>query len=135
MAAGNRKVIVVESKNAYDQLLDDAGSNTYVLVEFYATWCGPCAMIGPRLEQLATEYSSRMLILKIDVDQNEDLAVQYEISSMPTFIIIKNRVTLTQFVGSNVDRVISMVEKHVGKMDESKAGKATEGTKASVSKI
>jgi len=94
MDAGHRKVIVVESKSNYDKLIEDAGANKYVLVEFYATWCGPCAMIGPRLEQLATEYSGRMLVLKIDVDQNEDLAVQYEVSSMPTFLIIKNRVTL-----------------------------------------
>nr|XP_016934354.1 thioredoxin-2 [Drosophila suzukii] len=131
MDAGHRKVIVVESKSNYDKLIEDAGANKYVLVEFYATWCGPCAMIGPRLEQLATEYSGRMLVLKIDVDQNEDLAVQYEVSSMPTFLIIKNRVTLIQFVGSNVDRVVTTVEKFVGKVEESKEKKPNHGAAAS----
>ncbi|KAI8037779.1 thioredoxin-2 [Drosophila gunungcola] len=140
MASQHKKVIVVDSKSSYDKLLEDAGPNKHVLVEFYATWCGPCAMIGPRLEQLATEYSSRMMILKIDVDQNEDLALQYEISSMPTFLIIKNRVTLFQFVGSNVDRVVSTVEKYVGRADEVpvKAGnKSNEGNanSAPVSKL
>ncbi|XP_016965956.1 thioredoxin-2 [Drosophila biarmipes] len=124
---GQKKVIVVESKSNYDKLIEDAGANKYVLVEFYATWCGPCAMIGPRLEQLATEYSGRMLILKIDVDQNEDLAIQYEVSSMPTFLIIKNRVTLIQFVGSNVDRVVTTVEKFVGKVEDTKEKKPSQG--------
>ncbi|XP_016972797.1 thioredoxin-2 [Drosophila rhopaloa] len=139
MAAVHKKVIVVDSKSAYDKLVNDAGPNKHILVEFYATWCGPCAMIGPRLEQLATEYSGRMIILKIDVDQNEDLAIQYEISSMPTFLIIKNRVTLIQFVGSNVDRVLTTVEKYVGKADESAVKTGTKpnegtGTQAPVSK-
>jgi len=71
-----------------------------------------------------------MLVLKIDVDQNEDLAVQYEVSSMPTFLIIKNRVTLIQFVGSNVDRVVTTVEKFVGKVEESKERKPNNGAAA-----
>ncbi|XP_017040311.1 thioredoxin-2 [Drosophila ficusphila] len=125
--AAQKKVITVDSKSNFDKLIEDAGSK-HVLVEFFATWCGPCALIGPRLEQLASEYFGRMVILKIDVDQNEDLALQYEISSMPTFLIIKNRVTLIQFVGSNVERVVSTVEKFVGKLDDSKGGKARETT-------
>ncbi|XP_043649649.1 thioredoxin-2 [Drosophila teissieri] len=126
MAGMQRKVIVVDSKNYFDKLIDDAGTSQYVLVEFFATWCGPCAMIGPRLEQLASDYFGRMLVLKIDVDLNEDLAVQYEVNSMPTFLIIKNRVTLIQFVGSNVDRVVNTVEKFVGKVEDSKEHKSKE---------
>ncbi|EDV51773.1 thioredoxin-2 [Drosophila erecta] len=124
MAAMQKKVIVVDSKSYFDKLIDDAGATQHVLVEFYASWCGPCAMIGPRLEQLALDYFGRMLVLKIDVDLNEDLAVQYEVNSMPTFLIIKNRVTLIQFVGSNVDRVVSTVEKFVGKVEDSKEHKS-----------
>eukprot|EP00099_Drosophila_melanogaster_P021489 NP_648717.1 uncharacterized protein Dmel_CG13473 [Drosophila melanogaster] len=127
MAAMQKKVIIVDSKSYFDKLIDDAGTNKYVLVEFFATWCGPCAMIGPRLEQLASDYFGRMLVLKIDVDENEDLAVQYEVNSMPTFLIIKNRVTLIQFVGGNVERVVSTVEKFVGKVEDSKEHKSKEG--------
>ncbi|KAH8259388.1 hypothetical protein KR026_003450, partial [Drosophila bipectinata] len=128
--ASQKKVIVVESKSLFDKMLEDAGPNRHILVEFFATWCGPCAMIGPRLEQLAVEYNNRMIVLKIDVDENEELALQYEINSMPTFLIIKNRVTLVQFVGSNVSKVVSTVEKYVGKPDEVKdaKGKAAEGS-------
>lgn len=130
--ASQKKVIVIESKSFFDKILEDAGPTKHILVEFFATWCGPCAMIGPRLEQLAVEYNNRMIILKIDVDSNEELAIQYEITSMPTFLIIKNRVTLIQFVGSNVDKVVTTVEKYVGKPDELKdsKGKAPEGSGA-----
>ncbi|KAH8234821.1 hypothetical protein KR032_003747, partial [Drosophila birchii] len=107
-------VIVIDSKSTFTKILEDAGPK-HILVEFFATWCGPCAMIGPRLEQLANEYSTRLIILKIDVDENEDLAVQYDVSSMPTFVIIKNSVTLLQFVGSNPEKIVSVVEKYVGK--------------------
>lgn len=136
MAAMQKKVIIVDSKSYFDKLIDDAGTNKYVLVEFFATWCGPCAMIGPRLEQLASDYFGRMLVLKIDVDENEDLAVQYEVNSMPTFLIIKNRVTLIQFVGGNVERVVSTVEKFVGKVEDSKEHKSKEGaSSATVPKL
>ncbi|XP_022211320.1 thioredoxin-2 [Drosophila obscura] len=114
MASALKKVIVVESKTNFDSIIGDAG-NKHILVEFYATWCGPCALIGPRLEQMANEYAGRMLILKIDVDDHEELAIEYEITSMPTFLIIKNKVTLAQFVGSNAEKVESTVEKFVGK--------------------
>ncbi|XP_001353205.2 thioredoxin-2 [Drosophila pseudoobscura] len=114
MANANKKVIVVESKTNFENIIGEAG-NKHVLVEFFATWCGPCALIGPRLEQMANEYAGRMIILKIDVDDHEELAVEYEITSMPTFLIIKNKVTLTQFVGSNAEKVESNVVKFVGK--------------------
>ncbi|XP_034658375.1 thioredoxin-2 [Drosophila subobscura] len=114
MAGAPKKVIVVESKTNFDSIIGEAG-NKHILVEFYATWCGPCALIGPRLEQMANEYAGRMLILKIDVDDHEELAIEYEVTSMPTFLIIKNKVTLAQFVGSNAEKVESTVEKFVGK--------------------
>ncbi|KAH8366778.1 thioredoxin-2 [Drosophila serrata] len=117
MAGAPKKVIVIDSKSAFTKILEDAGTK-HILVEFFATWCGPCAMIGPRLEQLANEYASRLIILKIDVDENEELAVQYDVSSMPTFVIIKNGVTLLQFVGSNPEKIVSVVEKYVGKVEE-----------------
>ncbi|KAH8264778.1 hypothetical protein KR038_000763 [Drosophila bunnanda] len=117
MAGVQKKVIVIDSKGTFTKILEDAGTK-HILVEFFATWCGPCAMIGPRLEQLANEYSTRLIILKIDVDENEELAIQYDVSSMPTFVIIKNGVTLLQFVGSNPEKIVSVVEKYVGKVEE-----------------
>ncbi|XP_017019508.1 thioredoxin-2 [Drosophila kikkawai] len=127
MAATQKKVIVIDSKSVFTKILEDAGSK-HVLVEFFATWCGPCAMIGPRLEQLANEYSTRLIILKIDVDENEELALQYDVTGMPTFVIIKNGVTLIQFVGSNPEKIVSVVEKYVGKVEDNKPGKPSSAT-------
>ncbi|XP_030571623.1 thioredoxin-2 [Drosophila novamexicana] len=115
-----KKVITIQSKEDFDRIVAEAG-NKHVLVEFFATWCGPCALIGPRLEELAYEYEDCLLIVKVDVDDHGDLAEEYDVSSMPSFLIIKNKVKLEQFVGSNGDKVQSTLQKFCGKPDDKKA--------------
>lgn len=61
-----------------------------VLVDFYATWCGPCKMQAPVLEQLKEKVGDRAVIIKVDVDKNQQLAAQYMVQSIPTLIIFKN---------------------------------------------
>lgn len=70
-----------------------------VLVDFYATWCGPCKMTGPIIEQLAEEIKT-VKFVKVDVDQNQDLSSQYQIFSIPTFLIFKDGQVVNQFVGA-----------------------------------
>ncbi|XP_034103403.1 thioredoxin-2 [Drosophila nasuta] len=115
-----KKVITIASKADFDKTIAEAG-NKHILVEFFATWCGPCAIIGPHLEQMATEYEDCLLVLKIDVDDNEELAEQYDVNSMPSFVIIKDKVTLEQFAGSNAEKVQTTLQKFCGKPDQRKS--------------
>lgn len=61
-----------------------------VIVDFWATWCGPCKMIAPELEKLAEEYGDTVKVGKVNVDENENLAIKYGIEFIPTLILFKN---------------------------------------------
>ena len=65
-------------------------SDKPVLVDFYATWCGPCKMMSPVVEQLSKEMGDQVRILKVDVDRNQSAAMAYQIQGVPTFMIFKN---------------------------------------------
>ena len=65
-------------------------SGKLTLVDFYATWCGPCKMMHPVLEQLKEDLGESIRIIKIDVDKNEAISTQYRIMSVPTFMLFKN---------------------------------------------
>ena len=60
-----------------------------VLVDYWATWCGPCKMVGPLVEEIASEYGQRLKVGKIDVDSNQDIALEQNVRSIPTLLIFK----------------------------------------------
>ena len=64
--------------------------NKIVLVDFFATWCGPCRMIAPLIEQVAEEYDGKAVVAKVDIDEEQELATQYGIESIPTVILFKD---------------------------------------------
>jgi thioredoxin 1 len=74
-------------------------SETPVLVDFFATWCGPCKTQSPILAELASELGDKIKIIKIDVDQNPEIATRYQIQSVPTLMIFKNGITKYQQPG------------------------------------
>jgi len=74
-------------------------SNIPVLLDFSATWCGPCQKIAPLVEELAKDFSGRAKVFKIDVDNNQELASQYGIMSVPTLMIIKGGEVVNKWIG------------------------------------
>jgi len=74
-------------KGNFDTLIQD---DRPVIVDFHALWCGPCKVQSPILKEIATELGERVRVIKIDVDQNIDLASQYQIQGVPTLIVFKN---------------------------------------------
>ena len=76
-----------------------------------ATWCGPCKMIGPKLDEMAAEMADSIVVVKGDVDECEDIAADYNINSMPTFVFVKNSKKLEEFSGANVDKLKNTILK------------------------
>ncbi|HHN93905.1 MAG TPA: thioredoxin [Anaerolineae bacterium] len=70
-----------------------------VLVDFWAEWCGPCRMVAPVVEALAEEYAGRLLVAKMDVDENRETPARYGIYGIPTLILFKDGAEATRFIG------------------------------------
>jgi thioredoxin 1 len=75
-------------------------SDKPVLIDFTATWCGPCRMIAPIIEQMAGEYAGRAVIGKVDVDENPEISMNYGIRSVPTLMIFKGGQVVDQIIGA-----------------------------------
>ena len=75
-------------------------SEELVLVDYWATWCGPCKMVGPIVEEIASEYSGRLKVGKLDVDNNQASAAEQNVMSIPTLLIFKEGQVVAQQVGA-----------------------------------
>ena len=73
-------------------------ANTPVLVDFWAPWCGPCRTVAPIVDDLANQYAGKLKVAKVNVDESQQVAFQYQVTSIPTFILFKN--------GQVADRVL-----------------------------
>src|SRR5664279_470764 len=79
---------------------DVENSNGVVLVDFWATWCGPCKMIAPIVEQIASEYDGKLKVGKVDVDNNPEVPLKFGIRSIPTLMIFKGGKVVEQIIGA-----------------------------------
>ena len=82
----------------FDQVL---AQEKPVLVDFWATWCGPCRMVAPIIEQVAAEFDGKAIVGKVDVDECGELAMRYGVMSIPTVIVFKNGEPVEQLVGAS----------------------------------
>lgn len=89
-------VTVTDSSFSNDVLSSDKP----VLVDFWATWCGPCKMVAPVLEEIATEHSDKITIAKLDIDQNPSTPRDYQIMSVPTMILFQGGEPVKQIQGA-----------------------------------
>ena len=82
----------------FDQ--DVLQSDVPVLLDFWAEWCGPCKMIGPTLVELSEEYADKVKIVKLNVDENNNTAIQYAVRSIPTLLLFKDGQVQAQHIGA-----------------------------------
>ena len=92
----DKSTVIVTDKSFADEVL---GSDKPVLVDFWATWCGPCKMVAPVLEEIASEHSE-IKIVKIDIDANPQAAREYKVMSIPTMIVFSGGEPVKQIVGA-----------------------------------
>ncbi|XP_046575437.1 LOW QUALITY PROTEIN: thioredoxin, mitochondrial-like [Haliotis rubra] len=109
-ASAKFKCINIQDDDDFQQRVLD--SKTPVVVDFHATWCGPCKLLAPRLESLVAGKEGKVILAKVDIDDNADLAMRFGVSSVPTVVGIRNGQPHGKFIGLQEDDIIdSFVER------------------------
>ena len=104
--------VVHLNKENFQQTLSNADKP--ILADFWATWCGPCKMLGPVLEDVAQSLDGQAVIAKVNVDEEMELAESFKIMSVPTMYIIKDSKVLDRMIGfTDKDTIVRAIKKHI----------------------
>ena len=103
-------MLKIQSAEEFKKVLKE---NQFVLVDFYADWCGPCKMMGPVVERFDNEINGKVMVAKINIDENLDLAQEYRITSIPTLLFFKEGALVDSAIGyRSFDNLMDFYNKH-----------------------
>ncbi|XP_068096284.1 thioredoxin, mitochondrial [Hyperolius riggenbachi] len=109
----SRVTFNIQNKDDFQERV--VGCDTPVVVDFHAQWCGPCKILAPRLEKAVAKHQGKVLMAKVDIDDHTDLALEYEVSAVPTVLAMKNGNVVDHFVGvKDEDHLEAFIKKLVG---------------------
>ena len=105
------KIKIINNTQEFDDLIKQ---NRYVLVDFWATWCAPCRMVAPVIEKISEQYSGKVIVAKVDVDEQQELAIRYGIQTIPTIILFKEgRVTSKEIGVKPMSSFAKMIDSNI----------------------
>ncbi|XP_032520956.2 thioredoxin, mitochondrial [Danaus plexippus] len=119
VSASKNDIIKIQSTDDFkDKVIN---SKVPVVVDFFATWCNPCRLLTPRLESIISENKGKVILAKVDIDEQSDLALDYEVSSVPVLVAIKNGKVQQRMVGlQDTDKLRKWIEQFASEDSEVK---------------